>query len=130
MLYFVFVILNRHCRLTITAAMAPALLNRRVESKIKQKGKKDMPFTFGYSSEIRVKMEKKTSIWSLVAIGALIVVALILFSFDDVYEPPSINGLTFNTPECSASLHANVEFDLDFGNQVEQSTWRPGVIIN
>jgi hypothetical protein len=89
-----------------------------------------MPFTFGYSSEIRVKVEKKTSICSLIALGALIVVALILFSFDDVYEPPSINGLTLNTPECSASLHAGVDFELDFGNQVEQSTWRPGVIIN
>jgi hypothetical protein len=87
-----------------------------------------MPFTFGYSSEIQVKVEKKTPIWSLVAIGALIVVALILFSFDDVYEPTSTNGLTFNLPACSTQLHAGIE--LDFGNQVEQSTWRPGVIIN
>jgi len=89
-----------------------------------------MPFTFGYLSEIQVKVEKKTSIWNLVAIGALIVVALILFSFDDVYEPPSTTGLTFNVPACSAKMYAGVGFELDFGNQAEQSTWRPGVIIN
>lgn len=89
-----------------------------------------MPFTFGYSSEVQVKVEKKTSIWSLIAIGALIVVALILFSFDDVYEPTSAAGLTLNLPACSANLHAGIEFELDFGNQVEQSIWRPDVAIN
>jgi bacteriorhodopsin len=78
-----------------------------------------MHFVFGYSREVPVRIEQKTSTWTLVAIAVLIVLAFILLSFEDVNEPVPLPDLTFHAPTWSAQADAGSSFDIDFGTEIE-----------
>ncbi len=78
-----------------------------------------MHFVFGYSREVPVRIEQKTSIWALVAIAVLIVLAFILLSFEDINEPVPLADLTFHAPTWSAQTHAGRNLDIDIGTEIE-----------
>lgn len=82
-----------------------------------------MHFIFGYSREVPVRIEQKTSIWALIAIAVLIVLAFILLSFKDINEPVPLPDLTFHAPTWSTQTDAGCGSDIDLGTEIEQYLW-------
>ena len=72
-----------------------------------------MSFNFGYFREVPVKTERKTSTNTLIVVGILIVLALVLLSFEDVDEMFPLTNLTFQTASSSAPVNLKGESGTD-----------------
>jgi hypothetical protein len=62
-----------------------------------------MSFIFGYSREVRVKIERNPSKLALVGLAILIVVLFIFLTFEDLDEQTSVRNLVLNAPSSSVS---------------------------
>ncbi len=82
-----------------------------------------MHFIFGYVRAVPVKIEKKTSIATLVAIGILIVFLFIFLSFEDLEEPARPSELTFHPSWWSEQLSLSNGEEIDWGILSEQGFW-------
>jgi hypothetical protein len=78
-----------------------------------------MHFTFGYSREVPVEIERKISVSSLVAIAILIILAVILFSFENIEEPVPLTNLTLDAPSSSGSVSAVGDLKMDSRTEAE-----------
>jgi len=78
-----------------------------------------MKFVSRYSREARAEGRPLLSISALVAIAILIILAVVLLTFENIDEPTPLTNLTMGEPE--SLPHANPTYDLkmDSGVRVE-----------
>ncbi len=79
-----------------------------------------MHFIFGYSREVPVKIEKETSIATLIAIAVLVVLLFIFLSFENIDEKIRASDLIFHAPSSSIQIAgADNAFEID-----SETHWR------
>lgn len=72
-----------------------------------------MSFNLGYFKEVPVETERKASTSTLIVVGILIVLALVLLSFEDVDETAPLTNLTFHAASSSAQVNLKGESGTD-----------------
>jgi hypothetical protein len=62
-----------------------------------------MSFIFGYSREVRVKVERNPSKLALIGLAIMILVLFIFLTFEDLDEQTPVRDLVLNVPSSSVS---------------------------
>ena len=84
-----------------------------------------MTYIFGYSREVRVKIERNPSKLALVGLAVLIVVLFIFLSFEDLNDRIGASDLVFNPAAGSAqTVDIGVALEMDSEIVAEQDLWR------
>ncbi len=86
-----------------------------------------MHFIFGYSREVPLEIERKISVSSLVTIAILIILAVILFSFENIDDPAPLTNLTLDTPALSTGVSAVGDLRMDSGIETEHDLSTSGL---
>ncbi len=88
-----------------------------------------MKFVSRYDREDRVETRPKQSISALVVIAILIILAVVLLTFENIDEPAPLTNLTFSQPESSSPAVATGHIGMHSGFKVK-SQMRTSVLEN
>jgi hypothetical protein len=95
----------------------------------KRKDVRDMKFVSRYDREARAEVKAPQSFSVLVAIAILIILAVVLLTFENIDEPAPLTNLTFSQPESSSPAVATGDIGMHSGFKVK-SQMRTSVLEN
>jgi len=78
-----------------------------------------MKFVSRYSREARAEVKPYQSISALVAIAVLIILAVVLLTFENIDEPTPLTNLTIGEPESLPHTNPRCDLKMDSGVRVE-----------
>jgi hypothetical protein len=96
---------------------------------IKRKDVRDMKFVSRYYREDQAEAKPSQSLSALVVIAVLIILAVVLLTFENIDEPAPLTNLTFSQPESSSPAVATGDIGMHSGFKVK-SQMRTSVLEN